>query len=405
MPDIRQGVVQLAQFGLQLAGAGQGREEIIALFHALVIADGLNGVFGLLFYLAQVVIGFVGVVALFGQAGELFPGQVRLLVFKGHQGVGQPQPRGVRIAFYQPGEFVLGGLQLAFVDQHAAVQGAHLPVGRETPGGGGHVIQGVAVLPGLIQQVTFQDDGRLELRFSIEQGVQLFQCGLRLAGDFLEQGNAVFQFGGFRVPFGQVLVQSQQFLLLCGWQSGGHGGQAVEVGIFTLVHNLLHMEQGGFQVLALYCLNGRYPVCLQVVRINIQPESGQLLLGVVCIEGLGNPHGPVDHCGVFRGLGRLQVIHQGYVIAATLCGNFCGKQLVQHFRFKVGVPDFFRFSLLGLNRRCRFFGGSGKTGAARQDSYGKTQQAGNQVRCGFVHAISCVFQAIFQERPSFRPVN
>ncbi len=75
-------------------------------------------------------------------------------------------------------------------------------------------------------------------------------------------------------------------------------------------------------VLALDGLNGRDPVCLQVVRVDLQPQLGQLLLGVVGVQGLGNPHGPLNHPLVAGLFGRLQVIHQGDVVAAPLGGYF-----------------------------------------------------------------------------------
>ena len=96
----------------------------------------------------------------------------------------------------------------------------------------------------------------------------------------------------------QLTVKRQQLLLLRGRQSRGHGSEAVKIRVFSLVHDLLHMEQGVFQFLALDRLNGRYPMCLQIVGVHVQPERSQLLLGIVCIQRLGDPHGPLNHAGV-----------------------------------------------------------------------------------------------------------
>ena len=82
---------------------------------------------------------------------------------------------------------------------------------------------------------------------------------------------------------------------------------------------------GGLEVVSFYGLDGRDPMCLEVVRIDFQPEFGQLLLGVIAVQGLGNSHGPFDNRLVAGLLGSFQVINEGNVVAAALGRNF-GRQ-------------------------------------------------------------------------------
>ena len=81
------GLVQFAGPGLQFAGTGQRREEIVSPLHALVVLDRLVGIAGIFLDASQVVAGFVFMVALLDQAGQFLPGQCGLLVFQGDQGV------------------------------------------------------------------------------------------------------------------------------------------------------------------------------------------------------------------------------------------------------------------------------------------------------------------------------
>ena len=104
------GVLKLSILGQQRAGAGQGREVVIALFHALVIANGLLGIACLVFNAAQVVVGFAGMVALFGQLCQFLPGQVGLPIFKSDQCMRESQARRVRVPLYEAIEFILGSL-------------------------------------------------------------------------------------------------------------------------------------------------------------------------------------------------------------------------------------------------------------------------------------------------------
>ena len=82
---------------------------------------------------------------------------------------------------------------------------------------------------------------------------------------------------------------------------------------------------GGLEVVSFYGLDGRDSMCLEVVRIDFQPEFGQLLLGVIAVQRLGNSHGPFDNRLVAGLLGSFQVIDEGNVVAAALGRNF-GRQ-------------------------------------------------------------------------------
>ena len=110
----------------------------------------------------------ITMMALFDQACQLFLGQCDLIVFKCDQGVGESQSGNVGEAFDQPSEFVLGGLQLTFANQHAAIECSHLAIARELPCICPQVIKGLLFLVGLVEQIAFKYQCRLEVRFAVQ---------------------------------------------------------------------------------------------------------------------------------------------------------------------------------------------------------------------------------------------
>ena len=197
-----------------------------------------------------------------------------------------------------------------------------MSVARKAAGVGQQVIQGAAFLTGLVEQIALENDSRLEVCVFLQQWFESVQGLLWLPGYFQQERNAVFQFRGVGVAVRHLIIKGEQFLLLLWRQIGCHSGKAVEVSITALIHDPFHVMDGGLEVVSLYGLDRRNPVGLEIIRVDVQPQLGELFLGVIAVQGLGDSHRPLDHHLVSGLFGSLQVVNQGNVVASALGCNF-----------------------------------------------------------------------------------
>ena len=234
--------------------------------------------------LGQVIAGLAVVLGYVGQLLKLFPGQAQFAVFNGNQGPGQAQAMLFRKTLHQPGKLILGGAQLILADQNPGIEGAQLTIVGVAARAGLQVLQGIAGPAHLVEQLTLQYQCGLEFRFLFQQRRQGFERVPGGTAQALEQRGAVTDLRVVRVAVLHFPEQAQQFLLLLGWHAGGHGRQAVEVGIATQVQDLLKLGQCGFHVAIPKRLDGGSTPGILAIGGDIDPDIGQGACGTLAVQ-------------------------------------------------------------------------------------------------------------------------
>ncbi len=155
------------------------------------------------------------------------------------------------------------------------------------------------------------------------------------------------------MPFVQALVEGQHGLLLLLRQCPGLACERVELGVLALRMQFLHVRQRGFKVGLAQLRQGGNTQCLGVPGVDLEPDLGDLALGVGGVQCLRDLHGPPDHRGVPGVGGGLGVVHQGDVVTAALGGELRTQQGEENIGRKVPILDLLRVDDCGFHGFCR----------------------------------------------------